>query len=98
MAKATRVHSTPPTNTSALSEVAQVANGLFELEPHLLRVRDLVYAIRMLASAWDIDKEAQGALEALADTILKEINEVIKERTRLCHFAKSSDGGSHGQG
>jgi hypothetical protein len=33
----------------------------------LLRIRDLVYAARMLASAWDIDKEAQGALEALSD-------------------------------
>jgi hypothetical protein len=97
MAKATRVHSTPPTNTSALSEVAQVANGLFELEPHLLRVRDLVYASRMLASAWDIDKEAQGALEALTDTILDEIGELIEERTRLWHLASGHEEGADGQ-
>jgi hypothetical protein len=36
------VHSTPPTNTSALPEVA---HGLFELEAPLLRIRELLFAV-----------------------------------------------------
>lgn len=64
MAQAKTRDSTPRPNSSVPSEVA---SGLFELETPLLRIRDLVYAARMLASAWDIDKEAQGALEALSD-------------------------------
>jgi hypothetical protein len=80
MAKADRVHTTPPTNTPALS---QVSHGLFELETPLLRVRSLAYAARMLAGSSEMADETGLALDALADTILDQINEVTEERTRL---------------
>lgn len=95
MAKAKSVHSTPPISTSKTTSAAAVHEGLFELEDRLLRVRDLVQATRMLASAWEIDKQARGALEALAWTVLDEIQHVIDERTRLTHLAaKVAKGGS----
>ena len=49
----------------------------------------------MMAGSSEMSKEATDAFEALTSTILEEINEVIEERTRLCHLAGQSEGGSH---
>ena len=94
MTQADSVHSTPPTNTSALS---QVAHELFEIEDRFLRVRYLTYAVRMLASSPEVPKEATDAIEALTDTILDEIDELIEERTRLCRLASGQEGGADDQ-
>lgn len=77
--------STPPANASVLSEVS---DGLFELEGPLLRIRDLLIAVTMMAESPDLSKEAGNALNALADTMLHEVREVLEERTRLCHLAR----------
>ena len=96
MTQADSVHSTPPTNTSA-PLAAQVAHELFELEDQFLHVRGLTYAVRMLASSPDVGKEATDAIEALTDTILEEIDGLIKERTRLCRMAAGREGGADDQ-
>ena len=97
MTQADRVFSTPPTNTSASSIAAQVAHELFELEDRFLRVRGLTYAVRMAANSPEISKEATDAIEALTDTILDEIDELIEERTRLCRLASGQEGGADDQ-
>lgn len=80
-------------NITAMPVERQVAHGLFELETPLLRVRDLVAAISMMASY--MDKEEANALDAVADVILDELKEVLEERTRLTHLAaKVAEGGS----
>jgi hypothetical protein len=78
--------------------VAQMTEGLFEMEDSLLRIRDLTQVTLMEANSPELSKEETGALQALAYTILDEINEVIEERTRLCHLPQKSEGGSHAQG
>jgi hypothetical protein len=85
-------------NTTIVPIATQVAQGLFDLEERCLRIRDLTHAGRMVAGSSEMSKEATDAFEALTSTILDEINEVIEERTRLCHLAKACDGGSHAQG
>jgi hypothetical protein len=95
MAQAETRDSTPPLSTSALS---QVAHDLFDLEDRFLRVRGLTYAVRMAANSVEISKEATDAIEALTDTILDEIGELIEERTRIWRLASGQEeGGSHGQ-
>ena len=96
MTQADSVLSTPPTNTSA-PLAAQVAHELFELEDRFLRVRGLTYAVRMAANSPEISKEATDAIEALTDTILDEIDELIEERTRLCRLASGQEGGADDQ-
>jgi hypothetical protein len=78
--------------TTKESIATQVAHELFELEDQFLRVRDLTYAVRMLASSPDVSKEATSAIEALSDAILGEIGDLIEERTRLCHLAAGKEG------
>jgi hypothetical protein len=96
MAKANRVHSTPPTNTSSL--IAEVSEGLCELESPILRVRNLAYAARMLASSDEMLDGPGAALDALADTMVDELNELSAERERLWRLALASEkGGSHAQ-
>lgn len=43
----------------------------------------MAYAARMLAGSSEMDDEAGLALDALADTMIDEIKEVIEEGTRL---------------
>ena len=76
--------STPPTNTSLLSEVA---HGLFELEGPLLRIRDLLIATTMMAASAELTNEARNGLDAIADTMLDQIQEVLEERNRLWTLA-----------
>ncbi len=87
MIEADSVHSTPLTNTSALSEVA---NGLFELESPLLRIRDLLVGVTTMVASAEITKEARDAIDAVADTILNQVQEVLEERTRLCELAREA--------
>lgn len=47
-------------------------------------------------AAASLEKEETNALAALVYTTLDEISEVIEKRTRLCHLARASEGGSHG--
>jgi hypothetical protein len=69
------------------ASISDVADGLFNLEDRLCRVRNLAYAAQMLASSDAMPKEPGAALYAVADTILGEINDVIDERTRLWNLA-----------
>ena len=86
------------TTTTEESTVAQVvAHELFELEDRFLRVRGLTYAVRMAANSVEISKDATDAIEAVTDTILDEINELIEERTRLCRLASGQEGGADDQ-
>ena len=85
MIQANRVHSTPPTSTSGLSEVAR---GLFELEGPLLRIRDLLTAVTMMSASADLTKEARDALDAVADTILHQVQAVLEECIRLHELAR----------
>jgi hypothetical protein len=88
--------STPPTNTS--SPLAEVADGLAELEAPMLRIRGLIYATRMMASSVELSKEATDALDAIALTTLDEIEAVVEERTRLWRLANGQEGGSDAKG
>jgi hypothetical protein len=96
MTQADSVHSTPPLTTSASSALTEVAHELFNLEERFLRVRNLTYAVRMAASSVEISKEPTDAIEALTDTILDEIGELIEERRRLCHLASGHEEGADG--
>jgi hypothetical protein len=70
------------------ASISDVADGLFDLEDRLCRVRNLAYAAEMLASSDAMPKEPGAALYAVADTILGEIDYVIDERTRLWNLAR----------
>jgi hypothetical protein len=92
MSEATRVHSTPPTNTSA--PLAQVARELGELEEKFHRAHNLAYAARMLATSDEMDRESGAALNSLAGVLVDLLDELITERDRIWHLAIGKEGGT----
>jgi hypothetical protein len=67
--------------------IKDVKSGLFELETPMLRVCNLAYAVRMLASSDEMPKEPGAALDSLADTLVNELVELAAECERLYHLS-----------
>jgi hypothetical protein len=81
------------TNTSTTeldrprTTIEEVYHGLSELESPVLRLRNLAYAARMLASSDEMPKEPGAALDSLADTLVNELDALSEERGRLWHLS-----------
>lgn len=76
------------------STLKEVHDGLSELESPILRLRNLAYAARMLASSDEMPKEPGAALDSVADTLVEELQALSEERERLwqlCCEAKRPD-------
>jgi len=56
------------TNNNAKESIAKIKDELADLDEPLARVRDLAYAVRMLASSDEMQKEPGAALDAMAET------------------------------
>lgn len=70
--------------------IEEVSDGLSELESPVLRLRNLAYPARMLASSDDMPKEAGAALDSLADTLVNELDAVSEERYRLWSLSREA--------
>ena len=75
------------TNNNAKESIAKIKDELADLDEPLARVRDLAYAVRMLASSDEMQKEPSAALDAMAETIVDELNELIERRENIWHMA-----------
>jgi hypothetical protein len=70
--------------------IAVIADGLFDLEEKVSRVRDLAYALRMMFESLDVPEGSRDALDYLAITILGKMDAIKNERTRLWHLAQTT--------
>ena len=75
------------TKNNAKESIAKIKDELADLDEPLARVRDLAYAVRMLASSDEMQKEPSAALDAMAETIVDELNELIERRENIWHMA-----------
>lgn len=89
MSQADTDHSTaePARIPTAIEEVSQ---ALSELESPILRLRNLAYAARMLASSDEMPKEPGAALDSLADTLVNELDALKEEQHRLWHLSQEA--------
>jgi hypothetical protein len=65
---------------------AQLVDGLSELEAPLLRVRDLIRCLQMMAASQEEEDERLG-LDAFAETVMDRMDALVEERTRLWRLA-----------
>jgi hypothetical protein len=77
--------SKPTTETT----VAQIADGLSDLEEEFHEVRNLGYAALMLASSDEMQKEPGAALHSVASLIVTKLDALNEERERLWHLART---------
>ena len=74
-----------------MDPIAKIKDELADLDEPLARVRcDLAYAVRMLASSDEMRKEPGAALDAMAETIVDELNELIERRGNIWHMASDA--------
>jgi hypothetical protein len=69
----------------------QVADGLSEMETPLLEARSLAMAVRMMAAASELPKDAGAALDMVADIIFDKLNGLSEERARLWKLARQME-------
>jgi len=67
-----------------------LASGLSEMETPLLEARNLALAVRMMASANELPKDAGAALVAVADIIFGKLIDLSEDRTRLWKLARGT--------
>jgi hypothetical protein len=79
-------------NTANTPIATQVANGLAEMEHPLLRVRDLMHCLEMMAQAQD-EEETRMGLEAFAEMVAASVDTLSEERTRLWILAREIEKG-----
>jgi hypothetical protein len=68
----------------------QVASGLSDMENPLCVARNLAYAALMMASSDQMPEREGAALDALADTLVSNLNTLIDERKKLWLLARSA--------
>jgi hypothetical protein len=73
-----------------MMSIAEVEDGLGEMESPLLEVRNLALAARIMASGDEMPKDAGLALKALANLIFKKMVVLVKERERLWRLASDA--------
>jgi hypothetical protein len=66
----------------------KLESGLSEMETPLLEARSLAMAVRMMAAANELPKDASDALDAVADTIFEKLIGLCEDRTRLWRLAR----------
>jgi hypothetical protein len=73
--------------------IEKIKNGLSEMETPLLEARHLAMAVRMMAAADELPKDAGLALDTVADLIFDKLIGLSEERTRLWRLAcKTTEG------
>jgi len=66
----------------------EVADRLSRMETPLLEARNLAMAVRMMAAADELPKDAGAALDAVADLLFEKLIVLVEERERLCSLLK----------
>jgi hypothetical protein len=74
-------------NIISRTAIEEVKDGLSELETLTLSLRNMAYAIRMLASSAEMPKGRGGALDSIADKLVNDLDYLIIERERLWGLA-----------
>jgi hypothetical protein len=72
----------------------EVADGLSRMETPLLEARNLAMAVRMMAAAEELPKDAGLALDAVADLIFDKLIDLCEERARLWKLARKASEGA----
>ena len=72
----------------------EVADGLIGMETPLLEARNLAMAVRMMAAADELPKDAGLALDAVADLIFDKLIDLCEERSRLWKLARKASEGA----
>jgi hypothetical protein len=75
-------------STEFKSTAEEVSHGLSDLETLTLSLRNMAYAIRMLASSDEMPKEPGAALDSIADRLVNDLDYLITERERLWHLSE----------
>jgi hypothetical protein len=76
-----------------MDNLRQIQNGLSEMETPLLEARNLAMAVRMMAAAAELPKNAGLALDTVADLMFDKLIDLSEERTRLWKLAcKATEG------
>jgi hypothetical protein len=70
--------------------LVNLASGLSDMETPLLEARSLALAVRMMAAANELPKDAGAALDAVADIIFGKLIDLSEERTRLWKLARGT--------
>jgi hypothetical protein len=75
-----------------MDNLEKIADGLSEMETPLLQVRSLAMAVRMMAAARELPKDAGSALDAVADLMFESLISLCEDRTRLWKLAHKTTG------
>jgi hypothetical protein len=70
-----------------MDNLGKITDGLSEMETPLLQTRSLAMAVRMMAAAHELPKEARDALDAVADLLFVNLSGLCEDRTRLWRLA-----------
>jgi hypothetical protein len=70
-----------------MDNLTKIEDGLSEMETPLLEARNLAMAVRMMAAADELPKDAGLALDTVADLILDKLIGLSEERARLRKLA-----------
>jgi hypothetical protein len=73
-----------------MDNLTKIAEGLSEMETPLLQVRSLAMAVRMMAAAPELSKDAGTALDAVADLMFERLIELCEDRIRLWKLAREA--------
>jgi hypothetical protein len=73
-----------------MGNLEKITDGLSGMELPLLEVRSLAMAVRMMAGANELPKNARDALDAIADTIFGKLIDLCEDRTRLWRLAREA--------
>lgn len=74
-----------------MDNLRKIADGLSDMETPLLETRSLAMAVRMMAAASELPKDAGAALDAVADIIFDKLNDLSEERGRLWKLARQME-------
>jgi hypothetical protein len=75
-----------------MDNLAKIAEGLSEMETPMLQVRSMAMAVRMMAAANELPKDARNALDAIADIMFERLIDLCEDRTRLWRLALKTSG------
>jgi hypothetical protein len=76
-----------------MDNLGKIENSLSEMETPLLEARNLAMAVRMMAAAHELPKDAGLAFDTVADLIFDKLIGLSEERARLWKLAcKATEG------
>jgi predicted unusual protein kinase regulating ubiquinone biosynthesis (AarF/ABC1/UbiB family) len=80
-----------PADAAAIKkQIETLAHHIFELDAPILQARNLVVAIRMMATSDDIETEAGAAIEAVTEILSEIIGNVHDARDDIWQMARNT--------